>query len=415
MRILESIVLIAAITGGISWTIISNKDGYKQNNAMIVARAIDVSATIDGDVENEQLAVGTSLQTDDLMVKIRNTRVDQSRVTELKTKVSYLKREIKSAEYEKVKIDYILADLKKKSQSYKNWLVKNLQLKKDVKMRERIVAEKQKLLKTQKLRQTQGLYKKRIISVVELQAAQTETAIADTQLKVIKAELARIQFSLKSVQNDQIFFENGNASYWQKTIDTLMLKVFDSESKADELQAQLKQFSEQEKVELSQLGSNFTEEHRAPFPGVVNAVYVAKGAHIKSGTVLMQVLDCSNPVVIVPIPEARFSDFTIGKKVTINPIDSTQSLSGTIKYISSGPLISQDKTIALQQELTAKGNHAVISFDSKQFKDDLSSTCDTTRRAVVTIKTHSLYDKINEWVNLYLGKAEIKLASLSQP
>jgi multidrug resistance efflux pump len=252
-----------------------------------------------------------------------------------------------------------------------------------------------------------------MVSAVELQAAQTQTDIADTQLKVINAELASIQFSLKSVQNNQIFFENGDASYWQKTIDALKFKVFDSESKSDELQAQLKQFSDQEIVERSRLGTDFVEEHRAPFPSVVNAVYIAKGAHIKSGTVLMQVLDCSNPVVIVPIPEARFSDFTIGKKVTINPIDSEQSLAGTIKYISSGPLISQDKTIALQQELTARGNHAVISFDNKQLKDDLTSTCDTTRRAIVTIKTHSLYDKINEWVSLYLGKAEMKLASLN--
>ncbi len=404
MRILESVVLITAVVGGIGWTIISTKDGYRQNNAMIVARSIDISSTIDGEVENDQLTVGTPLLANDLMVKIRNTRVDQGRVTELHTKVAYLKREIKSAEQEKVKINVMMDDLKKKSISYKNWLVKNLQLKKAVKIRERIVGEKQKLLKTQKLRQTQGLYKKKLVSVVEVQAAQTETDIADTQLKVINAELMSIQFSLTSVQNNKIFFENGNASYWQKTIDALQFKVFDSKSKTDELQAQLKQFSDQEVVERNRLGTDFVEEHRAPFVGVVNAVYIAKGAHIKSGTVLMQVLDCSNPVVIVPIPEARFSDFTIGKKVTINPIDSEYALAGTIRYISSGPLISQDKTIALQQELTEKGNHAVITFDDNHSKSEISKSCDTTRRAVVTIPTNSLYRDIQQWVNSYFDK-----------
>ena len=142
----------------------------------------------------------------------------------------------------------------------------------------------------------------------------------------------------------------------------------------------------------------------------MNAVYVSKGAHIKSGTTLMQVLDCSNPVVIVPIPESHFSDFAIGQRVSINPIDSEQSLAGTIKYISSGPLISLDKTIALQQELTAKGNHAVITFDENQLKDNIVSSCDTTRRAIVTIHIPSLYDKINKLVNYYFGEAEVKLA-----
>ena len=119
--------------------------------------------------------------------------------------------------------------------------------------------------------------------------------------------------------------------------------------------------------------------------------------------------------MVVPIPESRYSDFTIGKKVTINPIDSEQALAGIIQYISSGPLIGLDKTIALQQELTAKGNHAVISFDKIQLQNGIDNTCDSTRRAIVTIKTHSLYDQINEWIALFKDQEEVKLASVKKP
>jgi len=47
---------------------------------------------------------------------------------------------------------------------------------------------------------------------------------------------------------------------------------------------------------------------------MISAVYVTKDAQVKSGALLMQLLDCSNPVVIVPIPEIYFSEFSIGKK-----------------------------------------------------------------------------------------------------
>jgi len=46
----------------------------------------------------------------------------------------------------------------------------------------------------------------------------------------------------------------------------------------------------------------------------------------------------------------------------------------------------------LQQELTAKGSHAVIVFESNKEKTEVA--CETTRRATVTILAHSVYDTL---------------------
>jgi multidrug resistance efflux pump len=67
-------------------------------------------------------------------------------------------------------------------------------------------------------------------------------------------------------------------------------------------------------VERQRLQTDFIEEHRSPFSGVVNAVYITKGAHVKSGTTLMEVLDCSKPVVIVPIRNTGSVIFQWDKK-----------------------------------------------------------------------------------------------------
>ncbi len=313
---------------------------------------------------------------------------------------------------EQVGLRKMLDGLKKRSASYSVWLLDDLRLKKEVTMRQHVVAQKQKKLRTQEVRQIQILVNKSQVSIVTLQTAKTKAAIAENQVGASKAELTRNELLLESVQNDGIFFEGGDTSYWSKSIDSLNLRIFDNENKIAGLQAQIVQFATQEKVESQRLQTDFVEEHRSPFAGVVNAVYVAKGAHVKSGTTLMQVLDCSNPVVIVPIPEFRFSDFSVGKKVTIVPIDSKQTLAGTIKYISSGALIGDDKTIAVQQDMTSTGSRAVIEFDRDQTMKNQAKPCDIARRAVVTIHTKSLYDAIDKWVRPFLTDSGFNLAAL---
>ena len=278
-------------------------------------------------------------------------------------------------------------------------------------MRDHLAAKGSQQLLTKEISRTRVLVKRKIISTVELQTLQTKLEIAENKVKSTKAELTRNQLILKSVNNKGIFFESGDASYWQKNIDSLKLRILDTENKIAELRAQKMQFAEQEEVERGRISTDFREELRAPFAGIVNAVYIRKGAHVKSGTVLMQVLDCSHPVVIVPIPEVRFSDFGVGKKVTIHPIDSEETFLGTIKYISSGPLISQDKTIALQQELTSKGNYAVIGFERSPLMKNSAKSCDTTRRAVVVIPTHSLFDTLYQWSRAFFPEKESVLVS----
>ncbi len=90
MKIFEYLIFLSAILGGISWTILSTKNGYTQANATIIARSIDITSTIDGKIENGQLIIGTKIKKNDALVTIRDTRIDRSLVTELKTKINYL-------------------------------------------------------------------------------------------------------------------------------------------------------------------------------------------------------------------------------------------------------------------------------------------------------------------------------------
>ena len=52
MRKMDVVILFVGIIGAVTWMIMSSKDGYKSNNAIIVARSISIVSTIDGQIEN---------------------------------------------------------------------------------------------------------------------------------------------------------------------------------------------------------------------------------------------------------------------------------------------------------------------------------------------------------------------------
>lgn len=79
----------------------------------------------------------------------------------------------------------------------------------------------------------------------------------------------------------------------------------------------------------------------------------------------MQVLDCTRPMVVIPIPEHRMGEFTVGMKATVYPIDSTDAQVGKIIHISSAPQLGDDTSIQLEQSLTLHGIRAIVGFDDE--------------------------------------------------
>lgn len=127
---------------------------------------------------------------------------------------------------------------------------------------------------------------------------------------------------------------------------------------------------------------------------MVNARYVTESTRVTSGTTLLQLLDCTHPVVIIPIPDNRTSEFSIGQRVTVYPVDSERTLPGSISYISSGPMIGSDTSIQIQQAVVLDGNRAIVSLDEDPAQGERTASCETSRKAVAVIHTESIFDRV---------------------
>ena len=401
MRKIDIMVLIIGIFGAISWVIVSSKDGYKVNNATIVARSISVTSTIDGQIENNPPAVGMKVSMDDLLVRIHNGRFDRSKLVEFESRVVYLNSEIKNVTGQQAELRTLLEKFQTRARSYSDWLLEDAQLKQTETFARLEVAQNRSNLKSEEVRRAATLYRKKLTSEASMQLARIEAEIANKQLNLSKAQLGRSELMLKALETDGVFFENGDTSYWAKMDDTLQVRYLDNMAKLSTLKLQLDQAKIQAEVEGERINSSYAEEHRAPFSGMVNASYVTKGTKVTTGTNLYQILDCTRPVIIIPIPDNRISEFSVGLKVTVYPTDSIQALPGKISYVTSGALIGNDASIQIQQDLILRGNRAIVKLDGNQLPGRPQS-CETARKAVVVIHTKTTFDSVTAWVNTNL-------------
>ncbi len=396
MRRREVLIFLLVMVVGWSWVILASKDGYTDNNAMIVARSISVTSTIDGQIDTPPPAVGSKVATGDLLARVRNARIDRGRLTELQSERDFLRSEIANAQVEKSGLEELLEQYGSQAVFYSTWMMEDLQLRRQQTLHQLSAARQLDKLRTAVSARMMALAKKSLVTMAKLDETRTEAVIAQNNVASLVAQLSRIDLRLRSFKTKGVVREDGDTSYWAKSVDVLRMRLFDNRLRMSTLRAQLAQSQAQEKVESGRLNTNFVEEHRAPFNGVINAIFTNEGKRVISGTPLMEILDCAHPIVIVPIPEHRFGEFSIGQKATVVPLNSDQAMEGTIQHISSGPLIGRDTTIAVQQTLTMDGSKVIVGFDDQDRSDPYDESCDSARKAIVTIHMRSLFDELVE-------------------
>ncbi len=391
-------MLIAGLATALIWALVSGKDGFKGNNAIIVARSISILATLDGQVVNDPPAVGDRVRVDELLVRIHNSRIDRGRLVELDSEIAYLQRSIENAEAQQEELSALLAHYEEKLESHSKWLLADTELRVAEAAAQTTIAQATARLRQADAARTEKLHKENHVSEVVAESAATVATIAATEVSLYQTQRKRSQLLHNALKAESVFFDNGDASYWEKMADSLTFRQIDNLNAIATLSAQLDRARSRVQVERSRIGTTVEEEHRASFDGLVNASYVTEGTRVTRGASLLQVLDCASPIILVPLPEHRISEFGKGMAVSIYPIDTNDEFSGSIDYISSGPLIGRDQTLQVQEEMTVSGVHAVVSFDDNSTYADPSQPCETAHRAVVVIHTKSMVRLAANWI-----------------
>jgi multidrug resistance efflux pump len=398
ISILFGLVLCVSL---IAWVLMADFGGYTSRSAMIIARSTPIVSTMAGEVTYMAASAGSKVTAGSLLATVRNNRIDRSHLTELLATKTFLEQEIITTESQNTELRDRQNRLAGLATTYRRWAQQDLNILHEQKQYQLRAAEETYATKKIDLERQERLLKGSGISNVVRDLARSDVTIALNKMEALRAELARIELQITaSNESGAMFREDGDTNYWEQSSDATALRLLDNRRQIAAMRAQLTQLDQQIDAENERLQTSYIEQHIAQFDGIVNAVLISKDELVTAGTTLMEVLDCANPIAIVSIPDYRVGDFFIGQKAVIRPVDSNSLIAGVIQHISSGSLISRDTTIAAYPELMFAGNKAIIALENNGQKlNDLNApaaSCDTARRAVVTIETNTAMDKFGD-------------------
>ena len=291
------VLLIGAVTIFV-WIAFSGKDGFKSSNAMIVARSIAITSTIDGYVDNAPPEVGARVSPADLLVRIHNNRIDRGRMIDLDSEIEFLQEDIRNAERQQQDLDELLEYFQEKAASHAAWVKSDVELRYQENKQLLDIAIQTRKLKADNAARTVAPRRKparQPCCWILLDTAKVEAAIASSEVELNRTRTRRDKLLQQALAANGAFFDNGDASYWDRMADEITLRQLDNLNNMATLNAQLNRTRARAGVERTRIGSTVNEEHVAPFAGLVNATYVNEGTRVTRGTSLLQLLDCSNP------------------------------------------------------------------------------------------------------------------------
>jgi multidrug resistance efflux pump len=374
--------------------LLSTVNGYTSKGAIVVSRGLTVKATMDGVVADASPAVGSRVALGSSLVAVQNNRIDRSRLYELQSQREMNQLALESSQGGVQAALAQLEEYRQKSQAYLEWYREDIQFRHQQAKLLRNTAHQQLRLSAAAVKRGQELSESGHLIATELDRYKRNAAIDANKLWLLDSEIAQLERRIEVLKDsDTVFRDDGDADYWTRMGDELNLEIAHRQQEIVALELKAKKLERQIAIENGRLIDEATEIHQSPFEGVVNAVFSSKGDLVTAETPLLQILDCLNPIAIVSVREHAVGQFSVGQLATISPVDTDRVYSGYVQYISNGPLISRDTSLAIPADVSQDGSKIIVAFDRNSVFD-IDESCSASRRAVVSIHTGGTLSRV---------------------
>ena len=388
---LHTSIIIGLVCAALGLVALSS--GYDTTNAMIIARSVTVKSTISGEVTGVPFNVGSRVEAGDGLVSVHNKRVDPTNLIELRAQLDLLEKEQSLTQAQKTNAHSMHQYYSDHAGQYQSWLAGQYQYDREQIEIKLDTAAKSLRLAQSALTRARELERNGNVSATELLEFEHRVNVARNEQSLLRSEKQRLMTKQSQIEQDALYQKDGDNNYWARMVKEYEQSVLAFDQSLQAIAARIKNLQRQIELEDQRLTNVSEELHRSPFTGVVNAVFASQGDLVTAETPLIEILDCTNPVVVVSVPEHRLGDYFVGQPASVTPMDSNETHFGQVQHISSGALIGRDTTLAIEPELLQSGNKITIAFDKGE-TDAFSQSCDTARRARVSIEVQSILERL---------------------
>lgn len=340
-------------------------------NAIVNTRYVSIHSPIEGQINNFYLQPGDSVHLNQELAKIKNVRLNESFIKELKVNRNSLIERIRgldlrlkelnelkedldgrnnlTLQYEKIRVDEQLTTAKSELQAVRQMLQEKISLK------ERL----------------EPLAKERLIKLTDYDTVVFQVREYENRVAALEATVRRIEAERKAIDHGIYLGQGRNdVPYTQQRLDETRVQISTVESEKLEQQRRIDEIEKQIQDEEDRLILNREVVLASPLDGIIWKKFFVDGSEVVIGSEVAQVIDCKKLFIDAEVDEKDLKRFDLGKQVEYRLYGSNEWKNGTLIGKSGSGNTLEDRTLAAQ--LAIKKDSAKITI--KINPNDLQST-----------------------------------------
>lgn len=356
------------------------------SNAVINGHVVTLRAPIGGEVLALPAAAGRPVAKDEVLIRLGNPRIDDSRLMALRAEQATLREKIAAIQHELAQLKGIERRLAGDSDQYRAAVGARY---------EALLAEAEARLAARRaiadeagsaLKRQQTLYAKRLTSLAALDAAVRAESVARAELHEAERAVERIRVEQRSAAQG-IYFGDGynNVPYTRQRGDEIQLRAQTLQSELSDARIRLKETEGQAALEQQRLGRLESAALAAPAAGRVWLPLAAHGEYVSAGAPLLQILDTSRLFLMVSLDERHFDDIAVGDLAVIDLVGAPKALEGRVERVQGNEAKVDDSVLAVAPPpLKPREFLVVVALDMRGFTDGGAAYNYVGRRAKVS-------------------------------
>ena len=373
------------------------------HNSIVNSRVISVHSPIDGLVKNLTVRPGDSVQFQEHVLTVSNTRINESFVHELEVERNSLQSRVDGYKSHLVELEKLKRSLEQRTGQTKKFNSSHVDLE--------LAKAREQMLAQQAVTAERELYYTRIkpmaetgaMSIHDVDAAKFSMEENRNKLKALKIRVKELETERAALANNVNLGEGRNdVPYTRQRLDEVIMVISDYKTRSFEQETRIAEIDRQIAIERVRLATAKEAAIQSPLDGVVWKGYVSNGSEVVSGTELLQIVDCKNLFVESAVSESTLQNVDVGSQVKYRLIGSSQWYTGTVyQKIGSGNK-KQDVTLAALLDVERnQSSRVLVKLDPKDTSAKDKNFCNIGRKVEVSLpRSYNVFSWVNRLTSL---------------
>jgi multidrug resistance efflux pump len=366
--------------------------GYTSLDGTVNARISIISAPIEGTVTATPPKIGTSLPAGAELLAIRNDRVPRAAEVQMEAELEAAKERLLGIEAQRAQLTALREELQARRQEYQQATIQNLTQEIAIRRQRINSAAAQQQAAEADLARKQRLGTTGIVAEVAVEQARAASITAQNEGNISRAELERLSQQLEAVKQGVFVGEGRNdVPYSQQRIDEVTIQLAELQFRERDLKGRIAQLDTQHEEEHAHNRNMSYAVLRMPFEGVIWRNNVVEGSHVIAGNELVQILDCRDLFVDIPVSEVDYDEIYPGRSAQIRLLGRSDTIDGQVMAVRGSAAVIEDVILAAKlPQSRGKDARIRVVLPESALNTDYSNFCQVGRAVQVRFRTRSL-------------------------